>query len=277
MKRGFFLLIITIIVLSLITIVLVRYAQGYRLVFSKNIFQKNSIKLTSTGILAATSVPDGASIYIDDHLTSATNSSLDLPPGDYTVKIVKEGYLPWEKKLTIQKEVVTQTQALLFPTAPKLESLTTSGALNPAVDPSGTSIAFGVASSSAIRKNGIYVLDMTAKPILTLRNASTQIADDTSNTLSRGIFTWSPNGRELIVETKSPSQSTYLLQQGGFTATPPDITATRNFTKTQWQREKEEIEKARLDSLKPKLASFIQKNFNIVAWSNDDTKILYEA
>src|SRR3989344_6764422 len=203
-RIGFFLFVLTAVIIGIVTLVLVRYAQGYRLVLDgKNIFQKDAVKVTSSGLLVATSTPDGASVYLNDELISATNNTLDLAPGEYTVKITKEGYLPWEKKVKIQKEVVTQTQAFLFPTAPKLESLTATGVLNPVVDPTGTSIAYGVASASGVKRNGVFVLDMTSRPVLTLRNSSVQIVDDTSDFFSRGAFTWSPNGRELLVSTRS--------------------------------------------------------------------------
>lgn len=277
MRVGFFLLIITGVVLAAITFVLVKYAQGYRLVFDgKNLFTKDGVVVKPTGLLTATSVPDGASVYIDNQLTSATDTTIDLPPGEYTVKITKEGYLPWEKKLKIQKEVVTQTKALLLPAAPKLESITSTGVLNPTPDPTGTSIAFGVASASATRRNGIYVLNMNNRPILTLRSASLQIADDTLDVLSTASFTWSPNGQELLAKTNK-TQATYQLRATETNPVPQNVTATLAITKAQWEREKEEKDRARLESFKEPLAEFIRKNMSVVGWSLDDTKVLYEA
>lgn len=276
-RIGFFGLIITAVVLIAATYLLVRYAQGYRLTLDRNnLFTKDSIKLTPTGLLVATSEPDGASVYINNHLTSASNTTIDLAPGEYTVRIVKEGYLPWEKKMKVQKEVVAQTQALLFPSAPRLESITTTGVLNPTPDPTGGSIAFGVASASAVRKNGVFILDMNTRPILTLRSASLQIADNTLDQLGTGQFSWSPNARELLVHT-TKSKAIYRLISGEFNPSPQDITATLATTLSQWQKENEEKEKARLESLKPVLGEFINKHFKVVAWSYDETKMLYEA
>lgn len=275
MPRGFLLLILTGAFLAIITFALVRYAQGYRLSFGKNVFTNGDVTLAPTGLLVATSTPDGASVYIDNHLSSATNTTIDLHPGEYTVKIVKEGYLPWEKKLKIQKEVVTQTQALLFPAAPRLDSVTTTGVLNPTIDSTGSNLAFGVASASAVKKNGVFILDMNTRPIFALRNASLQIADDSLDLLSSGQYVWSPNSRELLAQTEK-SQAIYRLKTTEFNTAPLDITATVSFTKTQWSREKEEIEKARLESFKPELSDFIGKHFNVVSWSSDDTKVLYE-
>lgn len=275
-RLGFFLFILTALGIGLATLVLVRYAQGYRLVFDgKNIFQKDAVKVTSTGLLVATSNPDGASVYIDDQLSSATNSTLDLSPGEYTIKITKEGYLPWEKKLKIQKEVVTQTQALLFPAAPKLESLTATGILSPLVDPTGNSIAYGVASASAVKRNGVFVLNMATRPVLTLRNSSLQIVDNTLDAFSTGRFSWSPSGRELLIATNS--KRTYRLFASEFNNTPQNITATLDVIQSQWEKETKENEGALLEGLKPKLAEFISNHIKTIAWSLDGTKILYEA
>lgn len=285
MRLRFFMIFITAAILLLAAFILMKFAQGYRIAFDgKNLFQKDSFTVASTGLLAATSNPDGASIYINDHLTSATNTTIDLAPGEYTVRIVKEGYLPWEKKLKIQKEVVTQTQALLFPAAPKLESITATGVLNPTPDPTGSTLAFGVASASASRKNGVFIFDMNTRPILTLRSSSLQIADDTQDSLSGGKFSWSPNARELLVEkpkskihSTSSEQAVYRLNAGGFNNQPQDVTATIEAIKSQWQKEEEEKARARLDSFKTPLAEFIGQNFAAAFWSTDNTKVLYEA
>ncbi len=277
MRLRFFMIFVTAAILLAAAFILMKFAQGYRIALDgKNLFQKDSFKIASTGLLAATSNPDGASIYINNHLTSATNTTIDLAPGEYTVRIVKEGYLPWEKKLKIQKEVVTQTQALLFPAAPKLESITATGVLNPTPDPTGSTLAFGVASASAARKNGVFVFDMNTRPILTLRSSSLQIADDTQDNLSGSKFSWSPNARELLVKTLR-SKTVYRLNAGEFNSLPQDVTATIEAIKNQWQKEEDEKAKARLDSFKTPLAEFIAKNFRVSSWSTDNTKVLYEA
>jgi len=113
--------------------------------------------------------------------TTATDNTINLSPNTYDVKIVKEGYFSWEKNLVVKKEVVTKAEALLFPTTPKLESITSTGVENPVLDPSQTKIAYTVSSQSASTKRGVFVLDMSSRPILTLQGDSTQIADDSSN------------------------------------------------------------------------------------------------
>src|ERR1035437_8020789 len=131
------LLIPAIIVLFLVigTVIAVLFGRGYGLNLNGN-----GPILSGTGLLVATSSPDGAQVIINGHLTTATDNTINLAPGDYNVKIFKEGYFPWEKKITVKKEVVSKADALLFPTAPQLASITNVGILNPVIDPSLTKI-----------------------------------------------------------------------------------------------------------------------------------------
>lgn len=265
-------LFITIVVLITASLLLVRYGQGYRFTFNKN-----NIQLSATGLIAVTSEPDGASIYIDNHLTSATNTTVNLSPGDYTIRVEKEGYLPWQKQVKVQKEVVTQADATLFPLAPKLESLTTNGIQNPTPDMSGTQLAFTVASASAgVRKNGIYVLNMNTRSLLPTKATPVQLVDDTIAPFSTATLEWSPNSQEILA-TLPKTKTTYRLSTNGLNTNPQDITPIVGFTKDQWTKDLQDKEKARFDSLKPALAAFIKANFSVLSWSTDDTKVLYTA
>src|SRR5487761_809998 len=100
--------------LLLATVAIIFYAEGYR--FDQGLGKLN---FSGTGLLVVTSSPNGAQVFINDHLTTATDNTINLAPGTYRVKIFKEGYFPWQKTITIDKEVVANAQALLFPTAPQ--------------------------------------------------------------------------------------------------------------------------------------------------------------
>ena len=266
-------LLITILILSFLilgTLAVVLYGKGYR--FGLN---EGRLDFAGTGLLVATSTPDGARVFVNGHLTTATDNTINLSPGDYSVKILKDGYFPWEKKLKIQKELVSKADALLFPNAPKLESITNIGIRNSVLDPSQTKIAFAVASQSA-RKNGIYILDLSTRPILTLQSSSSQIVDDTADLFSQSSFAWSPDGEELMA-TVSGTQTSYLIDTDRFNESPNDVTATLSSVVVSWQKELDEKEKARLDALPKKLREVVRENFKTPEWSLDDSKILYEA
>ena len=270
MNRQLIFAIATVLLLLLATTAVILYGRGYR-----PFFDGGKINFAGTGLLVVTSRPDGAGVYIDGNLTTATDNTINLSPGEYTVRIFKDGYFPWEKKLKVQKEVVTKADALLFPSAPKLESITNIGVRNPVLDPSQTKIAYAVASQSA-RRNGIYILDLSTRPILTLQSSSTQIADDTLDLFSQSSFVWSPDGNELIA-TISASLASYRLDASRLNQFPSNITATLANVSLTFEGERQEKENARLNALPTKLRDVVKDNFSILEWSLDDSKILYSA
>ncbi|MBI2031776.1 MAG: PEGA domain-containing protein [Candidatus Levybacteria bacterium] len=253
-----------------ITVVVILFGRGYRIFF-------DGIKpdVSGTGLLVATSSPDGAQVFVNDHLTTATNNTINLTPGEYDIKIFKQGYFSWEKHLKIEKGVVTKAEALLFPTAPKLESITNTGVNVAVMDPSQTKLAYTVSSQSA-KKNGIYVLDMTAKPIITLQGLSIQIVEDTLNSFSRTKLSWTPDGSSIIATISALNlNTTYLLKGDGLNQNPSDITETISTTSLTWQRQTLEKHRSQIDSLPRELRKFAENNFEIIAWSPDELKILY--
>jgi len=268
-------LFLTCLILSLlvaITSAVILYGRGYR--FS---FNNGRTDLSGTGLLVATSSPDGAQVFVNGHLTTATDNTINLAPGEYTVKIFKEGYFPWEKKLNVDKGVVTKADAFLFLTAPKLESITNLGVNTPVIDPSRTKIAYTV-STQSVKKNGVYILDMTSRPILTLQGSSSQIADDTTALFSSAGLSWAPDGSELIASVSAQSVvSSFLLRPNTFNESPSDITATLLSVQAGWEKIKTDKDKSTMDGLPSKIRSMVRNNFKIIEFSPDDTKILYQA
>src|SRR5581483_3380135 len=263
---GLFLLIATIGV--------VLFAKGYRFDFNNG-----SPAFGVTGQLVLKSVPDGAQVFIDNHLTTATNNTINLTPGSYDIKIEKDGYFPWQKKLFITKEVVTSVDALLFPTSPSaIQSITQLGALNPVIDPSQTRIAYVVASQSA-SVNGVYILDISSRPLLTLQSSSTQLVDDTNALFSQAKLSWSPDGKNILarIDNQSNGPTYYLLDPNNSNQTPQDVTETLGSLQSTWNNFTKQQNKALLDGLKDPLRNFVTQNMNILAWSPDETKILYQA
>jgi len=272
MKKAVF-YVATIAFLIAATTIVISYGKGYNFNFGNG-----KIGISGTGLLAATSQPDGAGIYINDHLTSATNNTISLPPGEYDVKISKSGYSPWRKKIKIEKEVVSSAYALLIPTAPKLDNVTNAGVNNPVLDPTRTKIAYTISSSGDPRKNGIYILDMGLRPILTLQSSSSQIADNTIDNFSKAQLAWSPDAKELVATISAgPNIATTYLLKTTFNENPQDITATLATINSAWSLQKESQDKSQLLGFKTKLQNLIKENFSILSWSEDETKILYTA
>jgi hypothetical protein len=161
MHQVFRTLLVTCFIIS-ITIIIILYGSGYRF----NIDKKT---LDTTGTLVAKSDPDGAKVLINGKISGATNTNIPLAPGSYEVSLVKEGYITWEKKLPIQGEVVTQTNATLFPKNPSLTALTSSGIINPLVAPDGSKIIYARSEEATtaatfdgklVTPSGLWVYDL---------------------------------------------------------------------------------------------------------------------
>ena len=118
--RSILIFIFTVCLILGVSAAVIAYGRGYRVDVRKN-------SLKPTGLISATSDPVGAQVLVDNQLKTATNNSFAIEPGWYTVRIIKESYIPWEKKIRIQGEVVTRADAFLFPTSPSLSPLTRTG------------------------------------------------------------------------------------------------------------------------------------------------------
>ncbi|OGH11025.1 MAG: hypothetical protein A3B38_02430 [Candidatus Levybacteria bacterium RIFCSPLOWO2_01_FULL_36_13] len=258
-------------ILLAITATVILYGKGYRFGFSGG-----TPKVAGTGLLVATSTPNGAQVFVNGELTTATDNTINLSPGEYEVRIYKDGYFAWNKKITVKKEVVSKADALLIPAAPKLENITNIGVSNPVLDPTKTLLAYNVSSQSAL-KNGIYILDMTLRPVLTLQNASTQVANDAGLNFSQSTITWSPDSKELLASFTTPLASHYLLAADSLNTSPDNVTLTLDTVNATWEDLKLEKEMARIAGLKKNVRAVVSQYFNVLDWSADDTKILYSA
>ncbi len=274
-KKQILLSVAVLILLVSVTTLAILYGKGYRLGFPKG-----EPKVSKTGILHVTSIPVGGQVYIDGHLTTAANNTINLTPGKYNVKITKDGYSDWQKDIEIQKEVVINADALLFPKAPTLQSISTLGIESLLIDPSKTKLAFKIASQSA-KRNGIYVLDMTSRtfPVLAGQSGSTQVVDDTTDEFSQAHISWSPDGKQLLASISGAVNTTtyYLLKADSFNETPQDVTATVTSVTELWTTQRKDKEAALVKSLKPAVQKYANKNFRILSWSPDETKVLYQA
>lgn len=251
-------LLITIVVVGVAGYFFILYANGYRL--------NNQNKLVANGLLVANSDPNGAQIIIDGKLNSATNATIPLPPGSYDVKIKKDGYIDWEKKIEIQNGVVTEVDASIFPQAASLNPITFAGAINPIVSSDYSKIVYGDST-------GIWVVETINLPI-GFNSQPAKITDliPDSNT----TWQWSPDSREVLVSTKTAN---YLLDvskttpQGQLT----DITSTLTKTKSDWLTTKDKELSSLLSKLPTGLMSIFEEKTKDISFSPDQTKILYTA
>lgn len=82
--------------------VLIFYTSGYRLNTKKTVIERN-------GTLIVDSTPRGARVYIDGAFTDKYTpvTFQNVAPGDHTIRLERDTYRPWEKRLTVRPEQVT--------------------------------------------------------------------------------------------------------------------------------------------------------------------------
>ncbi|MEX0896191.1 MAG: PEGA domain-containing protein [Patescibacteria group bacterium] len=258
----------TIIVLG--TLLAIEYAKGrYRLSLDGVV--------QGTGLLSTNSSPTGAEVFVNDRLVTATDDTLYLEPGVYQVELIKDGYAPWRKAVEIQPELVTQTNARLFPIAPSLSALTFSGAENPLPSPDGQKILYYTASQSAERRNGLYVMELSNNLPITLQRGPRQIAEDIPEyDLANAHYIWSPDSGEIIIlsEAKEMLLSTDRLND---LQTMSDIRFQKRQILAEWEYEMYVRERQFLAEFPVEILKIATESARNVYVSPDKKRLLYTA
>jgi len=226
-------------------------------------------------LLSATSDPIGSQVFINGELKTATNNTLNLDPGWYMIKIIKEGYIPWEKKIRIQGEVVANTDPFLFPANPSLSPLTNSGVEQPILSPDGTKIAYIIPVSDNItaKKSGLWVYELVERPLGFNRDPRQLGTTLPEFNFSKSTLSWSPDSMEIMVDN-----GTYIrLYQTNKTEDFQDVSLSYQTILKDWEDMRLTKEKQKLATYKKELADAVSNSAKILSFSPDETKMLYEA
>lgn len=251
------------------------FVRGYRPDLKKGI-------LAPTGLLAATSVPKGASVYINNKLVTATDDTLNLSPDQYQVKIIKDGFLPWGKTITIKKEIVKQTEAHLFRAAPDLKPITTTGAQNPVLSPDGYRLVYAVSSASAAIKNGLWVSELGSNGLNLIRSSSKQIARHQPGLdWSQAEFTWSPDNQNILVQFKKEEKimAAYLLPVDRLTLADQlrDVSFQLQALLPQWEEQRQKELADQISLLPKEMQKVASSSATMVTFSPNEERFFYLA
>ncbi len=273
--RHWFILAAVLLFVAIGALISSYFLRGYRPDFRRGLFEP-------TGLLVINSKPKGASVFINGKLTTATDDTLNLPPGEYRVRISKDGYLPWRKKIDVKKEIVKQTEAYLFRSAPDLRPLTFVGALNPQLSPDGGRVVYAVASASAQEKNGLWVNNLARSPLDIIRSNSQQIVRrDSQHHWEKANLVWSPDGRRVLAYflTKDKISSAYLLPADSLT--PPqqlrDVSLQLVAIYRQWRAERDLQLKQQLANLPKPLIDIASRSAQLVTFAPNGERFFYLA
>lgn len=239
-------------------------AKGYT-------FSPKEMKVVGTGIMTISSEPDAASVFLDGHLTTATNATVSsLAPKSYSVKVVKEGFIPWEKLVEVKEGLVTDLKVTLFPAIPTIYPLTFNGIVNPLLSQDGSKLAFIVPKG---KKAGVWVWTQTRnQPIAFARTAEPhQIANSTVADFSSANLRWSPDSKQVLATV---DQNNYLLNADSLNTNPRDITPILAATLNEWEEDIKQTQQSRILTIGDAKFRKIASDSALLRWAPDETKFM---
>lgn len=272
-SKRFLLTLLIIIIIAIGAGIAVFFTKGYRV-------SPDTGMILGTGIISVTSVPDQASIYLDERLIGATNDNIkSLPPKDYLVTIKKEGYIPWQKTVPVEEGLVTEVKSTLFRSIPTIYPLTYSGAENALISPDGLKMVYIIPTTEGMdattkRKTGVWVWGMSDRPLTFNRGAEPhQVTPPIDGVdFTKAKIRWSPDSTQILLQL--PDRN-LLLDEANFNEPARDITATLEPTMRQWDTQQREKDLARLQLISDGNLQKEASESAILKWSPDETKLLY--
>lgn len=257
-------------VITIVTLLIIAIAAGFAIFFAKGYtFSTKERRVVGTGIITVTSEPDSASVFVDGHLTTATNATISsLPTKTYSIKISKEGFIPWERQVEVKEGLVTELKVTLFPAIPTIYPLTFSGVSTPVLSPDGSKLVY---ISTGGKKPGVWVWTMAKnQPIAFTRSSEPhQIATNTFADFSKASFKWSADSKQVIATVGT---SNYLLNADSLNSEPRDITAILDATLKGWEEDTKAKEAVRIQTIKDVKLRQIASDSAKINWSPDETK-----
>jgi hypothetical protein len=235
--------------------------------------------LKGTGLLAANSFPPGAEVYINGRLTTATDDTLNLQPGEYTIDIKRDGYIPWQKTMEINAELVTQTNATLFKSVASLSPVTLAGATTILPSPDGQHIAFVVTNPSTDAKSGLYLVSLSNTPLTISRNPKQLARSSPRFNFENAKLLWSPDSSQILVQFTSGSESVsnYLLGVASYNEleTLRDVSVRLGLILSQWEEDIALRETEQFALLPGELAQIATASATNIYFSPNEEKVMY--
>ncbi len=272
---SFLVRFVFIILFLALIVAVIAFARGYRLDLEKG-------SVSPTGILAISSSPKAAKVYINGEFKGATDLNLTLPPGNYKVEIQKDGYTSYSTNITLKGELVETVDPILFPVNPSLTPLTNLGIVKAVqVDQSDKVILFSDADNGQ-EKAGIYLFDANNGPISFFPPLKTIILKTKlppGVDLSKTQVNFSFDFKEAIFDFTLPDSSviSYLFSLDAENQDLFNVTSSRANLLQAWADEKQKETQKIMESFPKEIQKIASSSFDIISFSPSQTKILYKA
>jgi len=191
--------VIFIIIFLVATPLIVLYTMGYRYNFTKGRVQK-------TGILKITSLPRGADIYLNGiKYTGQTPAKIEkVLPGDYEIKLSKNGYFNWQKKLAVYENGTTFAEDVILWKQSQSLILSTTSPSSWLVSPDKNIVAF-------VSGSEIGLLDINSGIFGEISGGNIEIISTLANEDGIKLISWSPSGRYILARISDALVSYFLI------------------------------------------------------------------
>ncbi len=263
-----------IILFILLSTSIILYARGYRV----DVLNR---KLSPTGILAISSNPKAAKVFVNGEFKGVTDLNLSLTPGSYTIDIKKDGFIPFSKTLVLRGELVEAIDPILFPQNPSLSPLTNLG-ISKAVEIDSSNKVLVMSETGDPEKDGVYVFEASQTPInifpplkkLALKSTLLQAGN-----LKDASIIFSDDMKQAIVslpmnEWESVS---YLLSLDQENQVPLNVTESRQTIISAWDKERVKEMTKLLETYPKEFRKIATDSMEMIKYSPDRTKVLYRA
>lgn len=271
-KKRLLINIFTAVFLISGTMVAIKFAKGYR----PNLQDKS---LQGTGLLSLTSYPKSARVIINDKLTTVTDDKLYLAPGNYKITIEKDGFHSWTKELPIKAELVTSTDARLFPIITATSPLSFYQVKTASLNPDSTKIAYTLNNSPQSTSNGLYVHSITSN---LLGSSNLQIAENINKDFSEALLIWSPDSSQILAVFTEKTKLTEKITAAYLLSTKeknsnilPDATIRLPLIISQWQDQYAKINLPTLNLFPAYISDILTSSSQNVYFSPDKEKVIY--
>ncbi len=265
---------VIIILFVVLSTSLILYARGYRV----DVLNRT---LSPTGILAISSNPKAAKVFVNGEFRGVTDLNLSLTPGSYTIDIKKDGFIPFSKTLVLRGELVEAIDPILFPQNPSLSPLTNLG-ISKAVEIDSSNKVLVLSETDDPEKDGIYVFEASQTPInifpplkkLALKSTLLQ-----AGSLKDASVIFSDDFKQAIVSlpmNESESVS-YLLSLDQENQIPLNVTESKQTIIAAWDKERQKEMSKILETYPREIRKIATDSMEVIKYSPDRTKVLYRA
>lgn len=190
-----------IIVFLVASPLVILYTMGYRYNFGKQRIQK-------TGIIKITSLPRGAEIYLNGtkYEKTATPAKIEyVLPGDYEIKLIKDGYFEWQKKLSVYENGTTFAEKIMLWKKSEAETISTSTIIDSLTSPDNNFII------SITQTGEIILTDINSGLVGEISGGKNTIIGQIKNYHQFTLQEFSGDSRYLLLKAETNKQKDYFV------------------------------------------------------------------